>query len=221
MATTRDRVADREVGGGSMNWDSFDTLKHTACHPCWRLVLETSRRAGDGGRSARKGDVQPVSPSRIHFGTTCCFFDGSSWNGLSRKKHVQFSKFLGSFWAPRSAPYYNIRNKQTGSSGTEDNLFFFWHSRSKITIPAREKHQEERNTHSPLVNTTLTLPFPTTLSRPGRFSPTGRPPLSLLLASRVVGPVVEQGVHGVFFFSSIVKGENNGVYGGFQRLRHA
>lgn len=39
--TTRGRVADRKVGGGSMNWDSFDTLKHTACHPCWRPVLET------------------------------------------------------------------------------------------------------------------------------------------------------------------------------------
>lgn len=153
MATTRDRVADREVGGGSMNWDSFDTLKHTACHPCWRLVLETSRRAGDGGRSAGKGDVQPVSPSRIHFGTTCCFFDGSSWNGLPRKKHVQFSKFLGSFWAPRSAPYYDIRNKQTGSSGTEDNVFFLaqqkqdYHT-SEGETPERTKHTLSTRTHN-------------------------------------------------------------------------
>lgn len=70
----------------------------------------------------------------------------------------------------------------------------------------RENNQKEKNTlHS---YSTLALPFPIShsLGRVAPPPPYRPPPLSLLLASRVVGPVVEQGVHGVFLFFSILKG---------------
>lgn len=75
-------------------------------------------------------------------------------------------------------------------------------------LPYHEGEQPERKKHSPLVLNSCAPFSHLSLSRPGRPPPPPYrpPPLSLLLASRVVGPVVEQGVHGVFLFFSILKG---------------
>lgn len=99
---------------------------------------------------------------------------------------------------------------------------FLAHKKQDYYHTTREKHQKERKTHSPLVLNPCALFSHLSLGRVASPPPPAGPPLSLPLASRVVGPVVEQGVHGVFFFFffPILKGENSGVYGGFQRLGH-
>lgn len=81
----------------------------------------------------------------------------------------------------------------------------------------RENNQKEKNT--PHSYSTLALPFPIShsLGRVAPPPPPYRPPLlSLLLASRVVGPVVEQGVHGVFlFFFYLERGKTMVFMAGF------
>jgi len=140
-------------------------------------------------------DVQSISLYRIHFGTTCCFFDGSSWNGLPQQKHVRFSKFLATLGhlCPRS-PTEIYETSRPGAAGRRP---MFWHTRSKVTTPrGRKNKKKERKKETQTLHSysSLALRFLfSSISWSGRLLPW----LSVLLASR--GSVVEQGVQGVFF----------------------